>query len=254
MKSLLSFCLLLFSGLACNDMSSRPETADKWKPILVQVNAPESEADPYVTPLLGAKVNLDFYVIAPEGDTAVEAEVISPDAAPLTIPLSTLTITKRTVSPYPGLTLLRFSAEALIPDQASLTAVSPALKDAELVRFRYGLKLSAGDRSLPLYGDFPVYASTDVTGANWSLRGSRILTPEEGAAVGSKVDLNAELDNPQAEPIKIGWYVSAGELKNRRSLSTEWTLPGAGTYTAILTVRGKQSRSTQLALRQVTVP
>ncbi len=249
--------LLVFAlavPLACSDSLSRQETADKWKPILVTVNELAQPTDVYQAPLFGNQVSLHLYVLAPSDSSDLTAEVQAPDQQPLTLPLQTLEMGEKTVSSYPGVDLLKFTAVARLPSQTNLGALDPSLAEAQLLRFRYGFLLSDGQRTVPVTGDFPAYSGADIPGAQWNVLGSTISSPEDQAETGQTVTLEADLANPQGEAIKVGWYVSAGELKNRRAESTEWTLPGSGTYTAIMTVRGKQSRTAQLAVRTIKAP
>jgi hypothetical protein len=254
---------LLALLLSCSDSDTRPETADKLKPIMVLVNPPAGAATPvqpldgrnWQPPVAGAAVTLQFHFIGPAELGPLTLTTGEVDARPLTIPFNNWTIDAAAVTDYPGLRHVTINARATLPSTAEITALWKDFPTVGFVRLRYTLVVSDGTRELPLAGDFVVYRDASFPGAGTHLFGSTIDAPAADEAVTStKLTIASTLNNPQDEPVKIGWYVSAGEIKNRRAASTEWELPGSGEYTLIFTVRGKESRNGDIQIRRVTLP
>ncbi len=146
------------------------------------------------------------------------------------------------------------TASVPIPTAEAWAQISPTLAQAPFVRLRYQLLVNDGTREIPIVGDFPAYRTDEVPGAAATLAGSRILSPLSGSQVAGELELKAEVVNRQQEPVKVGWYASAGEIENRRAAGSTWTLPGAGRYTLVFTVRGKNSRSGEIAFSEVQIP
>jgi hypothetical protein len=257
------FIGLLTLLLGCSDSKTRPETADKLKPILTLVNPPAGAATPlqaldgsaWQPPVVGGSVTLQFHFIGPAdlGNLTLTTGEVEPK--PLTLPFNDWAISAAVPHDYPGLRHVTIEVNATLPTAAELTALWSEFPNVGFVRLRYTLVVSDGSRELPLAGDFVVYGDTAFPGANQNLFGSTIDAPAADGIVGdAKVTVASTLKNPQDEPVKIGWYVSAGEIKNRRAASTEWELPGSGEYTLIFTVRGKEARNGDIQIRRVTLP
>lgn len=239
--------------LACSDSKSRPETADKLKPILVVVNAP-SAGQNYQPPLPGTEVHLDFHFIGPTDLGPVTLSPEEPAPNPLSLPTSDWSLEPANQESHPGLQHVWIRAKYLVPSAEQLVMQAPSFARDGLVRLSYTLLASDGQRQVPIAGDFVVYRDLSVTGANWRLTGA-IDSPEEGQILADKnFDISSTIDNPQNEAMKIAWFVSAGKIKNRRAASTKWELPGSGSYTLILTVRGKGSRNGDIKVREINLP
>lgn len=249
--------------LACSDPKTRPETADKLKPMLVLVNPP-SDAGTFEQPLnpgsrqpplAGEDVQLQFHFVGPVDMSALTLTPAEPELRPLTLPITNWIIDAPTVGNFPGLQHVIITARASLPSAGELGALWPLFNTEGFVRLRYTMVASDGTRELALAGDFVVYRDATVDGASQSLFGSAIDYPLANEKVSdTKLTIASTLSNAQDEPVKIGWYVSAGEIKNRRASTTEWELPGSGDYTLILTVRGKESRNGDIQIRRVSLP
>lgn len=257
MRSLkLSFSLSIISvaALACSEMDSRPERAEKLKPILVEVNPPVSEGAPFEPALIGNEVRLAFHFIAPPRTQGFTATPEMAGPKPLTVPAPLPELDGPVVvSELPGLQHSIVKTKVLLPGLAELEAIDPALAAAPFIRFQYQLRLSHEGRDLPLAGDFVAYRDASVPEASWNFQGSRITQPESSNSRGNKVEIAAEVVNQQGEPLRVAWFVSDGKIENRRASSTEWEAPGPGEYTLIFTVRGKQSRTGTLAIKSLTL-
>ncbi len=273
------FTLLSLGHISCSDMKSRPEKADKLKPILVEVNTPTAAEPTYQSPVWGDKVRLDFHFIAPTDLPEISAQSNAPTAGgggtegegedeatsvpespyanlPIVLPVPNLVLIGSPIvdKTYPGLQHIIVRAEVQLPTTEVLLRYVPAAASRDFVRFRYSMSISDGTRTIPVEGDFPAYRDRTVTGADWNLLASGIVAPVSGADTGLTVDIKSEIVNPQDEAIKIAWFASDGEIKNRRASDTEWKLPGAGQYTLVFTVRGKKSRSGTLGFRTINAP
>jgi hypothetical protein len=263
MRNFSFFIGLLALLLSCSDSDTRPETADKLKPIMVLVNPPAGAATP-VQPLngsvwqpavVGETVTLQFHFIGPSDLGSLTLTTSEVEPRPLTLPFNNWTIQTPVVNDYPGLRHVTIEAGATLPTAEELTALWEDFPSVGFVRLRYTLVVSDGTRELPLAGDFVVYRDAAFPGAKDNLFGSTIDAPAAGETVSDKkVTISSTLRNPQDEDVKIGWYVSAGEVKNRRAVTTEWELPGSGEYTLIFTVRGKEARNGDIQIRRVTMP
>ncbi len=258
-----SFLVGFLALLGCSDPKTRPETADKLKPMLVLVNPPAGADEPlaplsgenWKVPVVGEEVTLQFHFVGPAdlGPLTLTTGDVAPQ--PLSLPFNDWTIDVADPHDYPGLRHVTINARANLPTAAEITALWPEFPNIGFVRLRYTLVASDGTRELPLAGDFIVYRDGAVSGASQNLFGSTIDTPLANENVsGTKLTVSSTLKNTQDEPVKIGWYVSAGEIKNRRAASTEWELPGSGEYTLIFTIRGKESRNGDIQIRRVTLP
>lgn len=263
MRTFSLFPVLLALLLGCSDPKTRPETADKLKPMLVLVNPPLGADQPvrplngdgWKVPVVGEEVRLQFHFVGPTDLGPLTLTTGDVEPQPLTLPFNNWTIDAAVPHDYPGLRHVTIEALATLPTAAELTALWSEFPNVGFVRLRYTLVASDGTRELPLAGDFIVYRDAAFPGANQTLFGSTIDTPVADEPVsGTKVTISSTLKNTQDEPVKIGWYVSAGEIKNRRAASTEWELPGSGEYTLIFTIRGKESRNGDIQIRRVTLP
>jgi hypothetical protein len=81
-----------------------------------------------------------------------------------------------------------------------------------------------------------------------------IADPLSNATVSTsgKIDLNATITNPQNEGVVVGWFVTDGDVDNRRASSTQWSLTHTGTETVAATVHGVTSRGFAMQIINVT--
>jgi hypothetical protein len=254
---------LLTLLLACSEDDKRPETADKLKPILVLVNPPGQANQPttplnrdnWGAPIAGGTVTLQFHFIGPLDMGALTLTPGEVEPQPLTLPITDWAVQGEDPHDYPGLRHVTIDATAALPTAQDLAAQWPTFDTQGFARLRYTLVVSDGSRELPVAGDFVVYRDNTVPFMNQNLFGSTIDLPLPGELVADKkVKIASTLQNPQGEPVKIGWYVSEGEVTNRRASRTEWELPGSGDYTLVFTVRGKESRNGDIQIRTVSMP
>jgi hypothetical protein len=81
-----------------------------------------------------------------------------------------------------------------------------------------------------------------------------ILNPSIGTVLNANETFNViAVSGLNNEDVKVSWFVSDGEITNRRSLNTYWKLPSAGSHTLIVTVRGKKSLSMGIKILDVTI-
>lgn len=263
MRNFSFFIGLLALLLGCSESKTRPETADKLKPILVLVNPPAAASTPiqpldgsnWQPPVIGGAVTLQFHFIGPPDLGALTLTTGEVEPRPLTEPFNNWTLGTPVVTDYPGLRHVTIQAQATVPTAEELSEDGKLSLELGFLRLRYTLIVSDGSRELPVAGDFLVYRDLNIAGAKDNLFGSTIVAPAADEPVtDKKLTISSALRNPRDEDVKIGWFVSAGEIKNRRAATTEWELPGSGEYTLIFTVRGKEERNGDIQIRRVVMP
>ncbi len=132
----------------------------------------------------------------------------------------------------------------------------PALAGLDLglpVRVRFGLQITSGTEEETIVGDQLIVPSNLLSGLTGDLDVEILAPAEDGAVPNSKSDLLGVETNPQQQPIKIGWFVSSGSLKNRRDLSTEWDKKAAGENLIVLSLRSRNSLRFSYKIRTVVV-
>ena len=165
----------------------------------------------------------------------------------MNIDLSSVTYTD-----YDEFRLATLSATVTVPLEAVFQAINPVFKG---IQMRYGAKISTGNDSEYVAGSFLVYKDGSEE-LNWQSPTIAISSPQEAQVfnAGETVDLEATITNPNDENIKLGWFVTDGNIQNRRANTTKWTAPTKpGQYTIITTVRGKSSRGFNLEAVQVVI-
>lgn len=244
-KTLLFSALLAATGLmlgGCDESDDRPEVIDSVRPIGIATTP--------VTAKPGDTVQVTLHVAVPR-DTTVTADTytLTQGGGQLPAPEVSTTAEPQSRTAYASLDHLTFSASFVVP--AELTALVSGGKPYKL---RYGLKLVTTAKDIPITDDIMVFPDGAPELA-WETVGVAITSPlgSEPVAPGEKIPLAATITKPQDEPVKSGWFAGIGEIKNRRSIVTEWKAETAGTYTVIFTARAKKSLSFALDIRDVTL-
>jgi hypothetical protein len=123
----------------------------------------------------------------------------------------------------------------------------------KLLRVRYGFLVQSGSEEEKVVGDVVMLAPGEPE-LSWSAPTAQIENPADGATIpNGDFELNANVSNPNQESIKLGWYVSSGEIDNRRAKAASWKEFASGPQTIILTVRGKKSRTFSYSVRNIIV-
>lgn len=258
----LILALLAFFSIACNDDTEPQERVQKLRAI--GVGSSPLVAVPSVAGQV-ASVSLSFFVVAPLGETvsfenykdeagryAIVTDV-SLDAATQTstayakfavhsikgsvnLPTAeeaTRTVTKVTLDDPDA-------SRALDDDEGEKIALNATLGVVPLARIRYGVIARAGRETEKIVGNIPVYAPTPELPTYQNLK-INLTTPQANSAFGAKGRIALDLENPNDEKVRIGWFVSSGKVKNRRARDTEWSEVDGGAQTIIATARGMRS-------------
>lgn len=248
-----STLFIIFSIVSCNKSEEHPEVIEKMRSIGVSLEP--------VIAVPSNSTNLFFHIMVPGTMTdSLTFQSLTPSGA--RFPITEFTIDSVTLAPnqdHSGV-LTKFSyykimATIGIPSEASLglSASNPSTK------LEYLVFISGDKGSQLIKGEVPVFISTDeihqeTTGRNLSVA---IEKPGSTANPDAKVDLSGTISNKlEIDQGKIiaSWFISGGEIKNRKDISTEWKSPKeAGDQNIILTARGKYSKEFAVAFKKITI-
>jgi hypothetical protein len=224
---------LAWASQACNEDEARYEVIDKLRGLGV------AAAPLVATPSTGASqhsVTLTFHAAVPLGET-VTAEPYVDDASKYAFPVPLQIVAGS--AKYQDLAAFRhYSVQATVAVPTAAALAIPA--DPGFQRIRYGLVLRSGSEEEKIVGNFAVYPE-GATEADWEAPTAEVSAPASGTTVSGEEDLKATIANSIGEPIRVAWFVSAGEVLNRRAKETTWDTGGSGPQTVIFTARGRRS-------------
>lgn len=121
-------------------------------------------------------------------------------------------------------------------------------------KVRVGIRATGKTNQENIIGDFLVVPEGDDSLLNLEIPTVEIQSPTSSSVLKSGETFNVIAStNIKDENLKLGWFVSAGEITNRRAINTYWKLPSAGSHTLIVTVRGKDSLAMGIQILDVTV-
>jgi hypothetical protein len=197
-------------------------------------------------PNIPSLVTVTLYAALPRGQTASIAGYDDTQRSAGAVALKSKNISiipgSETYTAYNAFQLFSAKAQILVPTLQELALIGKgAFVKAQL---RYGLTVTTneGQREHVL-SNLNVYppGSSELA---WKDPTVSIVAPLLGAQIltNAAVDLVATVVNPNAESLKMGWFVSKGLVSNRRSSEASWTLKEAGDQTVVIVVHGKQSR------------
>jgi hypothetical protein len=243
----LAVALTALCALACNGGDEEKyEKIDKLRALGVSVTpiglTPSTAAE-------AQTVTMTFFVAAPL-DSTVTYEPYEDEQARYALPV--------TLAVDPGSEKHDDYAKFSI-HQVNAVFTAPAADSVPIpsvpgfARIRYGLRVKSAGEEEVVVGTLVMYPTAETRPAYQPLT-VNIETPIEGATIGSETPVEAIIDNQNGENVKVGWFVSSGELKNRRARKTEWRKVEGGTQTVVVTVRGLKSGAFAYAVRDVTGP
>jgi hypothetical protein len=233
--------LLCASLVACSDDAERPETITKLRALGV--------AQTPTTAKPGDQVTLTFY-LAGQPQLKITAQPALDSMARFGQPVAVTPVdqapSETTVGPL-SLYTYRVSLTA-----ASDAATTAAIQTKGLARLRYKVNFSTdvGDGE-SIVGDTLVYPPGSPQ-LEWQPPTISIDKPVQEAASGSMA-LEGTVNSNGKETNRVGWFVSAGKIKNRKSRSTEWQDAPQGTQAVFFTVRGAKSGAFAIKSQAVTV-
>jgi hypothetical protein len=197
-------------------------------------------------------VELTAYATLPLDTTVTSLEGFVDKASPYAITLGVKQIKVKSDSlsyqSYPGFQLLTFKADLEVPHEQFFAPSSGA------GQVRYGFIIKTDKAQEKMVGSFLVYPE-DAPELAWINPEISVNTPAADTTIAaeSEIEVNAVLKDHNKEELKLGWFVSDGEIKNRRASTTQWKTPAAGPHSLILTARGRKSRGFSLQVITLTV-
>lgn len=251
-QSIFALAVLFFLA-ACGDDSARPEVLDKLRVIGVGTAPVASSPAPVGTTL---NVTLTIHAVVPLGET-VTIGTFDDDKSPLmyNVPASDITVTQPQASDYTDMDDFRLVKATVTVPVLSEDTFNQFPNSDKGVRVRYGVTVVGAKKTEYVVGSFMTYKAGS-TELNWQVPTvdiekptnlGEVSIPEKGLEIVGKVN------NPNDEDIKMGWFVSSGEIENRRSRTTKWRKPKDGKQTLILTAHGKKSKAFTLKVIEVNV-
>lgn len=230
----IALALVVVSLLACNqDEDNRFERIQKLRALGVA-------STPTVLIPNGSDgsqpMKLSFYVAAPIG-SSLQYEAYEDEKSRFALPIKLeIAADSEKKTDYANFSIYQIDA-TLTPPPAAIVAIPP---DQGFVRLRYGLKVTSAGEEEIIVGNAVLYANGDAR-PDYQPLAVEIVTPENQTQLSKDASLEANINNPNSEDVKIGWFVSSGTVKNRRARITTWQNIASGTQTVIVTVRGLKS-------------
>jgi hypothetical protein len=107
---------------------------------------------------------------------------------------------------------------------------------------QYGFKISSGNRTEYVSGEFLAFRAGEAE-LEWKNPSVQIKFPEDSTALANGVngEITMEISKSQSELIRPGWFVSSGEVEQRRGETTNWKPKLTGEQAIIATARGADS-------------
>ncbi len=244
MHLFLSTLFLVLS--ACGDDSDRQENIAKVRGLGMSsnplVSIPSTDSDPKT-------MDLTFFVAAPLGETLqFEKFMDDPTSSALLLDPSQYELGTNRVHDYKALRVVEMHVTAKVPTTNELPPVGG--------RVRVGVRIRGSKNEEKFVGTFLVVPPANKTALEWKAPTVDIADPSADAAnikSGNTVPLQASLTDPNQEEWKVGWFSSAGQITNRRSLETYWKTSSTGPQTLIVTVRAKRSLGFAMKVLEVNV-
>jgi hypothetical protein len=147
-----------------------------------------------------------------------------------------------------------FSVDATMPVPAEDEVLIPS--DRGFQTFRYGMTLAdptAGEEE-KMVGNLIVF-SKDKEELEWKDEPPTVSISSltQNQSVSGEIELKGAVQNSHGEKFKIGWFVSSGEVKNKRAAETTWSKVASGPQTVVMTARGTRTAAFAWAALDVVV-
>jgi len=222
----------------CDGEKERYEDVNKLRALGVLSDKAVVEPSTVATP---QSVSLTFYAAQPHGEVitaeAYQDTSSSSGGAPATLVIDQSSAATEAHSSFDiyhvKATLTIPPAEALMFRGLNNNATVP-----------YGVKLtSKANGTQNIVGNVVVFASgSPQLTALAPLPTVKINAPAKSAAVTGSQDLNATAATTGEESLRLGWFTSGGEIKNRNAAATTWDpKKTTGGVTLVVTVRGAKT-------------
>ncbi len=233
--------LVVLTFLGCSGESDRVEAISKLRAL--GVSATPSFVSQEASP--GAAVSLEFLVAVPKDHviTAEEYDISKEEPFSFKITPDPSTITYQDVG---DLRIAKVTASGVLPP----TAAAIDFRGVSSFGIKYGLTIKDGSESENIVGAVLIFkdgASPAPSGLNVS------ISDPIDFSNNTEGNIAANLQNPTSEKFKVSWFVSSGEIKNRRALITKWTPNRSGEQALIVTARGLDTGAFTISSKTVTV-
>lgn len=240
-QTLLKLIYISIFFTSCGAELERQEKINKLRTLGVSI-------DPVHTTSVDKSADITVLFAFPKGD-AITATPFKDSVSNGSLVLDTENVElsefdSADVEDFPGFQLGKIKAKILLP------TIAPNMKYPLLLK--YGVTISGSKNKENIVGYLPIFAEGSTPLKAMDIR---LISPTElqNLAAGKEVDIQAELDNPNQEEFKIGWFASGGKITNRRAKQTKWLTPEAGEHTLLVTIRGKISKSFAMKAVRVVV-
>lgn len=196
----------------------------------------------------GSTVTIKFILAGPSGMTMTAANYTDA-AAKYGLPVELSFATSSVVeTKYAALSIYSISGTTVVPGQDLLRKFIVGTAPA---RVRFGASFTATGDDETTVGDILVYP-TGSSELAWKSPVVSIVEPLD-ATISANSKIKTVIATTHSEPNKYSWFVSSGQILNRRAVTTEWKDQATGPQTIIVTARGTKSGSFAYAVKDVTV-
>jgi len=223
--------------LKCGSDLPKQELVNKMRGLGTRVT-PLATA-PSTTGQLPQTVTLTLYGALPLGQTATltpytEANPSTSSEFPLSAQDMEIVSNSLTYTDHTALRIVSAQATIKIPTLDELEKFSGgSFTGAPL---GYSFQWISADNTEKVHGNFPVYPAGSASLQNTEPTIS-ITSPTSGNVASASGSLSLTSTLSQFDNMIVGWFVSSGEIINRRSQNSTWNKIQGGPQTLILTAR-----------------
>lgn len=235
MKRFFLLLLLTLNIIACNSQDDPFERIQKLRGLGVST-APSSLAPSGQS---GQKFTLTLYAAVPLGqNVTIEPAVDEASKYAQSVPVTVVAGSEV----YKDFAQLRLF-EARLSLEVPAISEESIPKDSGFLPLRYAVLLRSGDEEEKIVGNVLLYPSNSAK-LQWKAPTAEITAPKSGESIENKnkIELKANiLHSNEGDNIRIGWFVTSGNVLKRRASEAIWEKAASGSQTVILTVRGLKS-------------
>ena len=166
-------------------------------------------------------VSLTFYAALPHGDSVTAAtytdDAGSSGGTPAAVVLDQ---SSAGVDTHASFNIYHIKGVMTVPGVEAL-----AFKGLDQnATVQYGVKLdSAANGTQIILGNVVVYPSgAEQLKTLGALPTVKITAPAKAAALSDGADISADVATTNSETVRIGWFITGGQIKNRNAAATHW--------------------------------
>ena len=215
------------------------------------------DIDVYAAVPLGIEATIESYTLATTGGSSVS---LAPEDV-------TIDPTKFSYTDYATFRLLKATLTVKVPLESKFS--TPAAPEGAPTSsttttgtttasvggdVNFGLKLMAGGKEVTMTSAFAARAegSSDLS---WVAPTIDSITPADQTSV-AKNDVKLSMTNTGTNDRRVtyGWFVTGGEIANRRAQSTTWQPRNSGNFTLVGILHGQTTRGFAIKVVNITVP